>query len=658
MAIIIMIGLVYYAIQQMDKMDKQTEFIAKIWMKNTEYVLTINNATSDIRRHTYAHILSVTKEENKNYEEKIKNAIALFLDNLAMYEKQQKCELGEKKIKEINQDWADYAPIQKEILKLSNQNLDDSAAIVMRESRESFNSLESDLKEIVKAEEDEANKEIIESDLIAAEAQQTMLYSLFGAILLLILLIIFIVRIITGSLTKIKTASEKVAQGDFSAIIDINQNDEIGAVAFAVKTIVTNLKKFQNELSELILNASQGKLTARGDVKKFEGGYFEIIKGINNIMDALINPLTLSANYIQKISVGEIPALITDVYLGDFNEIKNSINLLITSNKEIIDRSQQISKGDLTIKLKPRSEKDELLIALSEMIIRLNEIVAQITEATENVASGSTQLSSTASQIAQGANEQAASTEEVSSSIEEMTSTIQQNSENATQTEKIAKDSAQGILNVNLATEKSIIAIKEIAIKIQIINTIAEKTDILAINAAIEAARAGEHGKGFAVVAAEVRKLAEVSQKAAKEINELSRTSLNVTEEAGKLMALIIPNIQKTSQLVQEITAASSEQSSGATQISKAIEQLSQVTQQNSAAAEEMNSGSEELAGQAELLKEVISFFTIEKQIRATKHFIQHSEKKHIMASSIKKTKGVNLSMTENEGKDNEYEQY
>jgi methyl-accepting chemotaxis protein len=230
-------------------------------------------------------------------------------------------------------------------------------------------------------------------------------------------------------------------------------------------------------------------------------------------------------------------------------------------------------------------------------------------------------------QISEGANEQSASAEEVSSSIEEMSSSIQQNSDNSISTEKIAVASAQGMMDVNTSAQKSLEAIRQISDKIKIINDIAGKTDILAINAAIEAARAGEQGKGFAVVAAEVRKLAEVSQKAAVEINELSASSLKVTEESGNLMMKIIPEIQKTAQLVKEIAASSNEQRSGSEQITKAVMQFTQVTQQNAAAAEEMSSSSEELASQAELLKETISFFNTGKQIKSPQTTVKQVHK-------------------------------
>ncbi len=202
-----------------------------------------------------------------------------------------------------------------------------------------------------------------------------------------------------------------------------------------------------------------------------------------------------------------------------------------------------------------------------------------------------------------------AAAEEVSSFMEQMTSNIKQNSDNALQTDKISQKAAQDARKGGQAVAEAVNAMKEIANKISIIEEIARQTNLLALNAAIEAARAGEHGKGFAVVASEVRKLAERSQTAAGEIGELSSSSVEVAEKAGEMLARLVPDIQKTAELVQEITAASAEQNSGADQINKAIVQLDQVIQQNASASEEMASTSEELAGQAEQLQATIEFF-------------------------------------------------
>jgi methyl-accepting chemotaxis protein len=271
----------------------------------------------------------------------------------------------------------------------------------------------------------------------------------------------------------------------------------------------------------------------------------------------------------------------------------------------------RISEGDLDadFEIGQNDEVGRLLQTMKKMAVNLSEVVGDVKTAAANVASGSKQVSSSTEQLSQGATEQASSAEEASSSMEEMASNIRQNADNAQQTEKIAVKAAQDAQKSGQAVDETVSAMKEIAGKIGIIEEIARQTNLLALNAAIEAARAGEHGKGFAVVAAEVRKLAERSQGAAGEISHLSSTSVDVAEQAGGMLQQIIPDIQRTAELVQEISAASAEQNAGAEQINRAIQQLDQVTQQNASSAEEMSSTSEELAAQAGQLQDSIGFF-------------------------------------------------
>mgnify|MGYP006272398737 CR=1 FL=1 len=280
--------------------------------------------------------------------------------------------------------------------------------------------------------------------------------------------------------------------------------------------------------------------------------------------------------------------------------------------------AQTVADGDLTADLDV-DQKDEvgrLASNLRDMQEKLKEVVGNVQTASDNVASGSQQMSSSAEEMSQGATEQASSTEEVSSSMEEMDSNIQQNADNAQETEKIARKAAEDAEQGGKAVQQTVEAMRNIAEKISIIDEIARNTNLLALNAAIEAARAGEHGKGFAVVASEVRKLAERSQKAAGEISELSTDTVGVAEEAGKLLDALVPDIQRTSELVQEISSSSAEQRSGSQQVNKALAQLDQVVQQNASQAEEMSSMAEELSGQADQLQSTMSFFKIDQQER------------------------------------------
>ena len=242
----------------------------------------------------------------------------------------------------------------------------------------------------------------------------------------------------------------------------------------------------------------------------------------------------------------------------------------------------------------------------------LTKIMRDVRSVADSLSSASAQVSATAQSLSQASSEQAAGVEETSASIEEMTASISQNTENAKVTDGMATKAAKEAAEGGEAVKATVAAMKQIATKIGIIDDIAYQTNLLALNAAIEAARAGEHGKGFAVVAAEVRRLAERSQVAAQEIGTVATSSVELAEKAGKLLDQMVPNIKKTSDLVQEITAASEEQSSGVGQINSAVTQLSQTTQQNAASSEELAATAEEMSGQAEQLQQLMAFFKVE----------------------------------------------
>jgi methyl-accepting chemotaxis protein len=381
--------------------------------------------------------------------------------------------------------------------------------------------------------------------------------------------------------------------------------------------IVVNIQKIIKSLTDqiksLINSTTQGKLSIRASEEETNEEFREIIAGLNELLDTLIQPLDMAAGNIKRIAKGDIPELIREKYEGDFEEIKENINMLIRADREIIEKAMIVANGNLSIDLKKRSDKDDLMESLTEMVRSTANIINEFKLATDSISVSSQQMSSTSQQMSEGANEQASATEEVSSSLEQMIGNIQQNTENARETEAIALKAASGIEKANEGSLHILKFMKEIAEKVSIIGEISRQTNILALNAAVEAARAGEHGKGFAVVAAEVRKLAERSQASAVEIEMLTKNSVRATEESGALLARLVPEIEKTAKLVEEIVSASLEQNSGVEQINNAVLQLNKVTQQNAAASEEMATSSEELAGQAQQLLEMISYFKMEK---------------------------------------------
>jgi methyl-accepting chemotaxis protein len=328
--------------------------------------------------------------------------------------------------------------------------------------------------------------------------------------------------------------------------------------------------------------------------------------------------LARAVEIANAVAIGDLSQKIESKSDDEIGDVLKSLNAMTANLNATASVANEIANGNLTVDAKALSDKDTLGLALERMVEKLRQIVSEALTAAHNVSAGSQELSASAEQLSQGATEQASSAEEASSSMEEMAANVKQNASNASQTEKIAAQSSKDAEASGVAVGRAVEAMRTIAEKITIVQEIARQTDLLALNAAVEAARAGEHGRGFAVVASEVRKLAERSQAAAAEIGTLSSDSVKVAQEAGQMLAKLVPDIKKTAELVEEITAACREQDVGAAQINQAIQQLDKVGQQNASASEQVSSTSEELASQAEQLQATIAYFRINEPAAAT----------------------------------------
>jgi methyl-accepting chemotaxis protein len=388
---------------------------------------------------------------------------------------------------------------------------------------------------------------------------------------------------------------DQIAKGVIPDIIKTDYKGEYLVIRNNLNGLITMMSDLLTQTDGLIQGAANGELDKRANADIFQGGWKQLVAGVNQILDGIILPVNEAVGVLQEMEKGDLSKTVNGNYKGQLDDFKQTVN---------------------------------------NTIGKLAQVISEVTSAAANIAGASEEVSVTAQSMSQASSEQAASVEETSASIEQMSASINQNTENAKVTDNMATQASQEAVQGGEAVRETVSAMKSIAGKIGIIDDIAYQTNLLALNAAIEAARAGEHGRGFAVVAAEVRKLAERSQIAAQEIGELAESSVEMAESAGKLLDTIVPSIKKTSDLVQEIAAASEEQSSGVVQINTAMDQLNQITQQNASSSEELAATSEEMSGQAAQLQELMAFFTVAGASKA-------ASQAKLQKAEVKKTASV-----------------
>ncbi len=463
---------------------------------------------------------------------------------------------------------------------------------------------------------------------------------------------------ITQSNTYIYSMSEKLA--------DINQRRNVSTLErlviggannntnnnYALKILFLQLKENPNLKADITNSLNKTIQQAKNDIEKLKNTPFAQLPVMAHNASTksldLVNQYISNVESTQKLSL-DLYNISDELYRelnkhtlesmdDSFNNIKNSVRtvfiiLLLASLAIIILNSltsklisntfnqlkidlQKISDGELGfIALQSFINKSDetgiLAASINKMINNLKDIISNIRLSADNISRFSNTIKESSVSISTGVNEQAASAEEVSSSMEEMAANIQQNKENAIITHKTSRKTSTSIEEVANSSEESMKAVQDIFSKINVVVEIAEKTDLLAINAAVEAARAGDSGKGFAVVASEVRKLAERSQSAASIIVELAERGMNKTKDSTQKLRELVPEIRKTAELIEEIATASREQDTGASQINDAIQQLSSITQQNAVAAENLADNSSELAEQGVQLEKITQYFNV-----------------------------------------------
>ncbi|CAK0745569.1 methyl-accepting chemotaxis protein [Gammaproteobacteria bacterium] len=509
--------------------------------------------------------LEVVLEARKTVSEKLE-----FLKNTLRSEK------GKELLGNITNNRKVYIVAQDKFIEMAqNSRWDDAIKLMYGEMRSLQTAYDSSIDALVAYQ----GKMMEEAGASAEEIQNQgirFLLSIAGGTIIFGLGLAFWIGIsVTRPLGKAVTLIERVGGGDIPAPVQETWPGEFDDICKSLNSAGAAIHALIEDVRVLTQAGAEGQLTVRADPARHRGDYRRIVEGFNANLDAVVGPVTEIMRVMAAVETGNLNQQIATQYQGMLGQLRDSVN---------------------------------------NTVIQLANTLEQVSHTSNELANAATQVEATAQSLSQATSEQAASVEETSAAVEQMSSSIAQNADNAKVTDTRATQAAIKAREGGNAVTGTVDAMKQIASKIGIIDDIAYQTNLLALNAAIEAARAGEHGKGFAVVAAEVRKLAERSQVAAQEIGELATNSVQLSEKAGTLINEIVPEITTTSDLVQEIAAASKEQASGASQITNTMDQLSQITQKNASASEELAATAEELTAQVNQLQELVAFFQITEQ--------------------------------------------
>ncbi|NYF20103.1 methyl-accepting chemotaxis protein [Xanthomonas sp. JAI131] len=574
--LLLMLGMGLFATDKLAQVNQSSTDMAENWMPSIRYIQQMNTNTSDLRVAELQHVISERPEEMARLDHVMEQILADYASNRDHYIKLISSPEEKADYDDFAQKFDEYLALHKQVLQLS-RDLKTSEAMALLNGRQQtlFDDSSAILDKLVDINVKGGEAASAQGDALYASARSWIIAVIAVCVLLGAGISVFIVRglmrLLGGEPAYVAEIANKVAQGDLALDVKVRANDN-GSALYAMRSMVERLKLVIDGQRRVVQAANRGDFSERIALDGLAGFQREMGQGLNDLVQTTGDSIQDVVRVMGAMADGDLTRSIDKNYDGAYAEMKNYVN---------------------------------------DTIARLSQVVGEVNGNAEALASASEEVSATAQSLSQAASEQAAGVEETSAAIEQMTASIGQNTENAKVTDGMASKASSQAMDGGESVRATVQAMKQIAQKIGIIDDIAYQTNLLALNAAIEAARAGEHGKGFAVVAAEVRKLAERAQIAAQEIGDVASSSVELAENAGKLLDQMVPSIKRTSDLVQEITAASEEQASGVNQINTAIGQLNQTTQQAASNSEELAATAEEMSGQAEQLQQLMSFFKL-----------------------------------------------